>query len=207
MSTIPAELTAWAAGNPVHAALAAAATLFVVLCVQAVLGSDKPPSARKSSFPAFKPTKKLTVKDQVFLAFLAEHDQRDGRGLPSYVITDPTLPDNPIVYASEGFTKFTLYETREIVGRNCRFLQGPNTDAAHVAIIRSAIQDNKECSVQLLNYKKNGDTFINQFFLLPLKRSDGPEVAYYIGVQKEVSEEGSGKEGENSGWRIFMWLG
>lgn len=74
-----------------------------------------------------------------------------------------------------------------------------------------AIQKKKECSLKLLNYKKDGTAFINQFFLTPLWTKDRKKVAYYIGVQKEIDEDNmehsSGMyDGENAGWRCFFWL-
>ena len=83
-----------------------------------------------------------------------------GTAKASFVLTDPNLPDNPIIYASEQFSKFTGYSKDEIEGRNCRFLQGEKTDPEDVKEIRSAINSKREASLQLLNYKK-GLHFIN----------------------------------------------
>jgi PAS domain S-box-containing protein len=66
------------------------------------------------------------------------------------------------VYASEGFCSFTKYTKEEIEGRNCRFLQGPGTDKEDVKKVREAIEGKKDVSLQLLNYRKDGSTFINQ---------------------------------------------
>jgi len=80
----------------------------------------------------------------------------------SFCITDPNLPDNPVIYISSGFTKLTGYEFDDIVGRNCRFLQGEKTSAADVKRISDALKSEKECSVNLLNYKKDGTEFVNE---------------------------------------------
>jgi len=77
---------------------------------------------------------------------------------------DPSLPDNPIVYCSDGFCKLSGYSRKEIVGRNCRFLQGPLTDQAAVDIIRQGVKEGRDISVCLLNYKADGSPFWNQFF-------------------------------------------
>jgi len=103
----------------------------------------------------------------------------------NFVLTDPSLTDNPIVYCSEGFCKLTGYKRSEVIGRNCRFLQGPGTDLRAVDIIRQGIAEGKDVSVCLLNYKSNRTHFWNQFFVAALKDSDGA-VVNYVGVQCEV---------------------
>jgi len=160
------------------------------------------PSRRAAKGSQFTPNKQLCYKDRVFLSLLQE--EADGGGQPCYVITDPDLADNPIIFASDGFCSHTGYNRVEILGRNCRFLQGPETQADHVAAIRSAITRSQEASVQLLNYRKNGSSFLNQFFIMPL-RDEKKKVAFYVGVQREVLQ--GEREGENPGWRIFMWQG
>jgi PAS domain S-box-containing protein len=104
----------------------------------------------------------------------------------NFVLSDPSLPDNPIVYCSEGFCKITGYKRHQIIGRNCRFLQGPGTDQNAVDIIRKGVAEGKDISVCLLNYKANGTPFWNQFFVAPLKDADGA-VVNYVGVQCEVN--------------------
>ena len=106
----------------------------------------------------------------------------------NFVITDPTLPDNPIVYASGGFLQLTGYKMDQILGRNCRFLQGPETDPAAVDKIRRAIEEGSDGSVCLLNYRADGTTFWNQFFIAALRGADGT-IVNYVGVQCKVSEE------------------
>ena len=81
----------------------------------------------------------------------------------NYTILQTTVNvDNPIVYASEGFSRYTGYKKEEIEGRNCRFLQGKDTDPADVAKIREGIKKKEPVSVCLLNYRKDGSTFLNQ---------------------------------------------
>lgn len=104
----------------------------------------------------------------------------------NFVLSDPSLPDNPIVYASDGFCKMTGYKRHEVLGRNCRFLQGPLTDQAAVDIIRQGIVEGRDISVCLLNYKADGVPFWNQFFLAALRDADG-QIVNYVGVQCEVN--------------------
>ncbi|KAK1373644.1 putative LOV domain-containing protein [Heracleum sosnowskyi] len=105
----------------------------------------------------------------------------------NFVITDPRLPDNPIIFASDSFLELTEYSREEILGRNCRFLQGPETDPATVKKIREAIDSQKEVTVQLINYTKTGKKFWNLFHLQPMRDHKG-EVQYFIGVQLDGSQ-------------------
>nr|AML79211.1 putative LOV domain-containing protein [Synsepalum dulcificum] len=105
----------------------------------------------------------------------------------NFVITDPRLPDNPIIFASDSFLELTEYSREEILGRNCRFLQGPETDSATVMKIREAINTQTEVTVQLINYTKSGKKFWNVFHLQPMRDLKG-EVQYFIGVQLDGSE-------------------
>ncbi|CAI9102565.1 OLC1v1000855C1 [Oldenlandia corymbosa var. corymbosa] len=105
----------------------------------------------------------------------------------NFVITDPRLPDNPIIYASDSFLELTEYSREEILGRNCRFLQGPETDQATVSRIRDAIRDQTEITVQLINYTKSGKKFWNLFHLQPMRDQKG-ELQYFIGVQLDGSD-------------------
>nr|AML76676.1 putative LOV domain-containing protein [Limnanthes douglasii] len=123
----------------------------------------------------------------------------------NFVITDPRLPDNPIIFASDSFLELTEYSREEILGRNCRFLQGPETDPATVKKIRAAIDNQRDVTVQLINYTKSGKKFWNIFHLQPMRDQKG-EVQYFIGVQLDGSEhveplhnsipETAAKEGE-----------
>nr|AML76357.1 putative LOV domain-containing protein [Tmesipteris parva] len=105
----------------------------------------------------------------------------------NFVITDPRLPDNPIIFASDSFLELTEYTREEILGRNCRFLQGAETDPETVKNIREAICDQRDITVQLLNYTKSGNRFWNLFHLQPMRDQKG-ELQYFIGVQLDGSE-------------------
>nr|AML79529.1 putative LOV domain-containing protein [Fouquieria macdougalii] len=105
----------------------------------------------------------------------------------NFVISDPRLPDNPIIYASDSFLELTEYTREEIIGRNCRFLQGPETDQGTVSKIRDAIREQREITVQLINYTKSGKKFWNLFHLQPMRDQKG-ELQYFIGVQLDGSD-------------------
>lgn len=83
------------------------------------------------------------------------------------LITDPRLPDNPIVYATDEFERRTGYERAELLGRNCRMLQGEDTDPAELARIRQALWDMEPVSAILTNYRKDGSPFRNRFSIRP----------------------------------------
>uniref|UniRef100_A0A126X3J4 non-specific serine/threonine protein kinase n=2 Tax=Chlamydomonadaceae TaxID=3051 RepID=A0A126X3J4_9CHLO len=104
----------------------------------------------------------------------------------NFVITDPTLPDSPIVFASDSFLELTEYAREEVLGRNCRFLQGPGTDPNTVAQIREAIRTGSELTVRILNYTKSGRPFWNMFTLAPMSDQNGM-ARFYIGVQVDVT--------------------
>jgi PAS domain S-box-containing protein len=106
----------------------------------------------------------------------------------NFVVTDPSLPDNPIVYATQGFLNLTGYTLDQVLGRNCRFLQGPETDPKAVEKIRTSIEEGTDMSVCLLNYRMDGTTFWNQFFIAAL-RDAGGNITNYVGVQCKVSDQ------------------
>ncbi len=102
------------------------------------------------------------------------------------IITDPVQPDNPIVYASPGFTRLTGYEPTEVIGRNCRFLQGTKADPAALSTLRDAIREARPCVVELLNVRKDGTTFWNNLSVAPVKDADG-RLTHFVGVQTDVT--------------------
>lgn len=103
------------------------------------------------------------------------------------VITDPSKPDNPIVFCNEAFQTLTGYDRDEIVGRNCRFLQGPDTDRATVMKIRCAIEAGGDVEAELLNYRKDGSTFWNALYLSPVRGETG-DIQFFFASQLDVSE-------------------
>ncbi|MCP9221147.1 PAS domain-containing protein [Erythrobacter sp. LQ02-29] len=102
-------------------------------------------------------------------------------------LTDPRQPDDPIVFCNEAFEQLTGYRSDEIVGRNCRFLQGPDTDQAQVAKIRDAINSEEVVVVELLNYRKDGSSFWNTLHLGPIYDADG-KLTYFFGSQWDVTD-------------------
>jgi len=108
----------------------------------------------------------------------------------SFVITDPSLPDNPIIFASKGFLDMCGYQLEEVLGRNCRFLQGPGTDPKQVEVLRQGIRDGTDTSVCMLNYKADGTQFYNQIFVAALRDASN-KIINYVGVQVEIKHDSS----------------
>jgi hypothetical protein len=104
------------------------------------------------------------------------------------VITNSRRPDNPIVAVNDAFCRLTGYGRDEIVGRNCRFLAGPDTDPAAQAVLRQAIRDRRPALTQLVNYRKDGTAFRNAVMIAPVLADDG-RVAYFLGSQMEVGDD------------------
>jgi len=105
----------------------------------------------------------------------------------TFTITDPRQPDNPLVWVNPSFTRVTGYEADEVVGRNCRFLQGPATDDAAVDEIRTALAERRTMTTTLLNYRKDGTAFWNQLSISPVFDGEGTLVSF-VGVQTDVTE-------------------
>ncbi|PAX08860.1 histidine kinase famiy protein [Sphingomonas lenta] len=110
------------------------------------------------------------------------------------IVTDPNKPDNPIVFANPAFMNMTGYRRDELIGRNCRLLQGPDTDLETIAELRDAIRERRETAVEILNYKKDGATFWNGLFMSPVFDADG-NLVYYFGSQLDVSRRRDAEEG------------
>lgn len=102
-------------------------------------------------------------------------------------IVDCDQPDFPIIYANEGFVRMTGYSESETLGRNCRFLQGPNTEQSAIATLRQAVSQRKSCAVELTNYRKNGEMFINYLSLTPIFDNNG-KLQHYVGIQSDITE-------------------
>lgn len=104
------------------------------------------------------------------------------------IISDPSQDDNPIVYVNAGFERLTLYRREEVIGRNCRFLQGDETAPADQEQLRSAVHKAEETIVRILNYKADGTPFVNQLVVSPVFNDEGTLTAF-LGVQREVEQE------------------
>lgn len=147
---------------------------------------------------AFDQTGKISIVEQrdawrITDRLNAEH----GKGDPfaaavratrmSMIITDPRLPDNPITFANDAFLQMTGYSREEVMGTNCRFLQGVDTDPDEVARIRAAVGNREDISVDILNYRKDGTSFWNALYISPVINEDG-ELLFYFASQIDVTD-------------------
>lgn len=108
------------------------------------------------------------------------------------VITDPHLEDNPIIFANKAFLELVGYEEHEIIGRNCRFLQGPDTDRAVVERIRAGLAREEEVSVELINYRRDGTPFWNRLFISPVHHEG--RLLYFFGSQLDITDRRRAEE-------------
>jgi PAS domain S-box-containing protein len=116
------------------------------------------------------------------------------RSQQCFVITDPSLQDNPIVYASDDFLSLTGYERDEVLGRNCRFLQGTETSTEKVEKLRKSIALGEDVSVTLINYTADGTAFWNKLFIAALRDAHNNIVNFIGVVVKVASPEGDDPE-------------
>ncbi|HJV44041.1 histidine kinase dimerization/phosphoacceptor domain -containing protein [Caulobacter sp.] len=104
------------------------------------------------------------------------------------IVTDATQADNPIIFANDAFLKLTGYDRDEVIGRNCRMLQGPETDAKAVQAINTAIAAGEDIAIDLLNYRKDGSTFWNALYVSPVRNAAG-EIVYFFGSQLDITDK------------------
>ena len=168
-------------------------------------------SAGVSEFvPASDPETEATLVDRVESAVRRRRPARDGGAVPMPIddvgireelrlkqraideapvgitITDPDRPDNPMIYINDAFERLTGYEKAESVGRNCRFLQGEGSDQEAIDAMREAVDEGEPVSVELLNYRADGEPFWNRVDIAPVHGADG-EVTNFVGFQMDIT--------------------
>jgi PAS domain S-box-containing protein len=104
------------------------------------------------------------------------------------LITDPRQPDNPVIFVNDAFSRLTGYAQGEVVGRNCRFLQGPDTNPATIESVRQAVTAGKDIETEVLNYKKDGTRFWNALVISPVRNESG-DLLYFFASQHDISEK------------------
>lgn len=113
------------------------------------------------------------------------------------LITDPNQPDNPVIYTNPAFSRTTGYQPEEIIGRNCRFLQGSGTDINAITQINSGIAEQREVKATLLNYRQDGQQFWNELKISPVF-SEAGELLNFIGIQTDITERKLAEENLHS---------
>ena len=109
------------------------------------------------------------------------------------VVSDPRQPDNPIVACNEAFVRLTGYSQAEILGRNCRFLRGEQTEAVQTAKLREAIAQQRPAMVELVNYRKDGVAFRNAVMIAPLFDDEG-KLLYFLGSQMAINDSEASRQ-------------
>jgi len=132
------------------------------------------------------------VRDDEIEAELSLKDKALDAAQRGIVITDATHDDNPMIYVNEGFEELTGYDESEAVGRNCRFLQGEETDPETVKEIREAVANAEAISTEIRNYDADGNPFWNLLEIFPLTDEDGT-VTNFVGFQRELTERKTDK--------------
>ena len=135
-------------------------------------------------------------------AGLAGHEFESGSGIffaavemtrMPMTVVDPNRPDQPIVFVNQAFLTMTGYDKSEVVGRNCRFLQGPDTDPEAKARLRAAIERKEDISLELINHRKDGSAFWNALFVSPVYNAAG-DLVYFFGSQLDISRRKQAEE-------------
>ena len=150
-----------------------------VIDLEGVLGGDGSPMFPPSGDESGGEVTRLDREDFSLIRSIQNSQQ-------CFIITDPSLHDNPIVYASDDFLTLTGYSQEEVLGRNCRFLQGTGTDPYKVETIREAVESGEDCSVTLVNYTSDGEPFWNSLFVAALRDADN-NIVNFIGVIVKVA--------------------
>jgi PAS domain S-box-containing protein len=101
-------------------------------------------------------------------------------------ISDPATEDNEIIYANDAFERITGYPVEEVLGRNCRFLQGADTSEESVATMRRAVENEEPVVVDVVNYRRNGEKFWNEVTIAPLRDEDGV-LTHFVGFQRDIT--------------------
>jgi len=121
-------------------------------------------------------------------------DRALGAAAEGITISDLSRPDNPLIYVNSGFERITGYSAASVLGKNCRFLQGPDTDPEAAEVIRTAVAEERACTVEILNYRKDGSSFWNRLSITPVRDGQG-RVTHFIGVQSDITDRRHAEEG------------
>jgi PAS domain S-box-containing protein len=131
------------------------------------------------------------ISDELASTGVRDFDLRE-RALQStsegIVVADALAPDLPVIYANRAFEQLSGYSAAEVLGRNCRFLQGEGTDRTQLDVLRAALREQRPCRVELLNHRKDGRPFWNELSIAPVRDGSGI-VTHFVGVQKDITDQ------------------
>lgn len=123
----------------------------------------------------------------------------------SIVLTDPRLPGNPITYVNRAFEELTLYSRSYAVGRNCRFLQGPQTDPGDIERLRDGLRSEREFQVTITNHRADGTAFRNQLLIAPIHAEDGTLTGFF-GLQRPAEAEDGAAAADDGNLALLIEL-
>ncbi|GAB1543242.1 hypothetical protein NUACC21_59160 [Scytonema sp. NUACC21] len=141
----------------------------------------------EESSPRRKEKKAIAIKRGLSESRLHLMERALAASSNGIVLTDANLPDNPIIYVNPAFEAMTGYSASEVIGRNCRFLQGSEPNQPSLHELRTAIQEQKDCHITLRNYRKDGTLFWNELYVAPVFNAKG-YLTHFIGVQTDVTQ-------------------
>src|SRR5215210_2545037 len=153
---------------------------------------------RVTRFRSGSPTRAVVAHENVTPRKRAEEalrlrDMAIAASSNGIVITDPRQPDNPITYVNPAFERISGYSAQEVLGRNCRLLQGTDREQPALTELRAALQEGRGCQAVLRNYKKNGTLFWNELSISPVRDEEGHLVSF-VAVQNDVTERRRAEE-------------
>jgi PAS domain S-box-containing protein len=123
---------------------------------------------------------RTSLEEELYL-----HDRALAASSCGITIADATKPDLPLIYINSAFERITGYSSDEVLGRNCRFLQGNDRDQPALDTLRAALQAGKSCTVILRNYRKDGTMFWNELYMSPVY--EGDKLTHFVGIQTDVT--------------------
>lgn len=130
------------------------------------------------------------VREHVFTKLLEQAVDHTQIGI---IITDPNQHDNPIIYCNKGFLILSGYPEEEVIGKNCRFLQGDHTSEETIDKLGKAIKNHEKISVEILNYRKDGEEFWNDMQIDPIYIEEEGKY-YFVGIHKDITEQKKAEE-------------
>jgi len=139
--------------------------------------------------PAEAALERLRSEDQLLLKNRALDAAAEG-----ITIADARRPGRPLIFVNAGFERLTGYRAAEVLGRNCKFLQGPDTDPVTSGEIRRALDEERDCTVEILNYRRSGERFWNRLSISPVRDQEG-RLTHFIGIQSDVTARRLAEEG------------